>query len=190
VEDADEVLALVRVDAGLASDGSIDHAEHRRRHLHDPHAPKPGRGDEARKVGDRTATQPDDGVGAREIGLAEDLPAERRDLDALARLCVGHLSKEHLEAVGQFLAQRCGPGPERRRMHHQHLPRCLPEGVTELGEHAAPHDHVVSFVARDMDGRACLAYRHRCTPNRSMMSSTMRATERRDVSISRSASEA
>ena len=126
MEDADEVLALVGVDAGLAADRRIDHAEHGRRHLHDAHAAQPGRGDEAREVGDRAAAEADDGVAAREVGLAEDLPAERRDLDALAGLGVGHLGEEHLVAVGERLAQRRGPCAERRRVHDEHLPRAVP----------------------------------------------------------------
>ena len=108
VEDADEVLALVGVDAGLAADGRVDHAEHRGRHLHDAHAAQPGRGDEAGEVGDRSPAEADDGVGAREVGLAEHLPAERGDLDALAGLGVGHLGEQHLVAVGERLAQRGG----------------------------------------------------------------------------------
>ena len=38
-ERADEVLALGQVDAGLAADGGVDHAEQRRRHVHDGDAP-------------------------------------------------------------------------------------------------------------------------------------------------------
>ena len=68
VERADEVLALVRVDAGLAADGRVDHAEHRRRHLDDPHAAQPGGGDEPGEVGDRSPAEADDGVGAGEVG--------------------------------------------------------------------------------------------------------------------------
>ena len=53
-------------------------AEQRGRHVHDPHAAQPGRGDEAAEVGRRAAAEGDDRVGAGEAGRAEHLPAGRR----------------------------------------------------------------------------------------------------------------
>ena len=43
VEGADQVLAALGVDAGLAADRRVDHAGQRGRHLHDPHPAQPGR---------------------------------------------------------------------------------------------------------------------------------------------------
>ena len=51
----------------------------------------------ARSV-DRSPAEPDDGVGAGEVGLAHDLPAERGHLDALALLGIGDLGEQHLDA--------------------------------------------------------------------------------------------
>ena len=82
--------------AGLAADGGVDHAEHGRRHLHDLDAAQPGRGDEAGEVGHRAPAEADDRVGAGEVGLPHDLPAERGDLDALALLGIGDLGEQHL----------------------------------------------------------------------------------------------
>ena len=62
VERADEVLALGGVDAGLAADRGVDHAEHRRRHLDDVDAAQPGRGDEAGEVGRRSPAEADHGI--------------------------------------------------------------------------------------------------------------------------------
>ena len=95
-ERADEVLALGGVDAGLAADGGIDHAEHGRGHLHDLHAAQPRRGDEAGEVGHRSPAEADDRVGAGEVRLPHHLPAERGDLDALAGFGVGDLGEQHL----------------------------------------------------------------------------------------------
>ena len=75
MEGADEVLAGAGVDAGLAADGGVDHAEQRGRHVHDPDAAQPGRGDEAAHVGRRTAADRHHGVGAREPGRTQPLPA-------------------------------------------------------------------------------------------------------------------
>ena len=66
VERADQVLALGRVDPGLAADRGVDHAEQRGRHVHDPDPAQEGRGDEAGQVGRRSAADADDRVGAGE----------------------------------------------------------------------------------------------------------------------------
>ena len=111
VERADEVLPLGRVDAGLPADRRIDHAVHGRRHLHQADAAQPGRGDEPGEVGGGAAAEPDHRVGAGEVGLAHDLPAERRDLDPLRILGVRHLGEQHLELPQQRLAELRPPWP-------------------------------------------------------------------------------
>ena len=80
VERADEVLALGGVDAGLAADRRVDHAEQRRGQVDDLDPAQPGRRDEAGQVGDGAPTDPDDGVAAGEAGLAQHAPQERRHL--------------------------------------------------------------------------------------------------------------
>ena len=78
VEGADEVLARAGVDAGLAADRGVDHAEQRGRHVHDPYAAQPGGRHEAAEVGGRSAADGDDRVGAGEPGATERLPAVAR----------------------------------------------------------------------------------------------------------------
>ena len=68
VEAADQVLALRGVDAGLAADCGVDHAEHRGRHGDQPDAAQPGRGDEAGQIGGGAAAEPDHRVGSGEAG--------------------------------------------------------------------------------------------------------------------------
>ena len=64
----------VGVDAGLAADGGVDHAEQRGRHQHHPDAAQPGRGDEPGQVGGRSPADADDGVGAGEAGRPSYVP--------------------------------------------------------------------------------------------------------------------
>ena len=120
VERADEVLALGRVDAGLAADGGVDHAEQRRRHVHDADPAQPGRGDEAGEVGRRAAADADDRVGAGEAGLAEHRPEERRDLRGLGRLAVGDLERPGLASHWLAEVARATSAAARaRRVHDQ-----------------------------------------------------------------------
>ena len=87
----------------------------------DVDAAQPGGGDEAGEVGRRAAAEADDGVGAGEVGLPHDLPAERGDLDALGALGVRDLGEQHLVPLGELLAQRLRPRAEGRRVHDEHL---------------------------------------------------------------------
>ena len=57
--------------------------QQRGRHVHDPDAAQPGRGDEAAEVGGRAAAEGDHRVGAGEAGLAERLPAVGGDRGGL-----------------------------------------------------------------------------------------------------------
>src|SRR5699024_1618626 len=99
VEGANEVLALLRVDPGLPTDGGVDHGEQRRRDLDDSNAAQPGGGDEAGEVGGRPSPDPDDDVGAGEVRLPEDLPAERGDLGGLRLLRIGYFGDERFVAL-------------------------------------------------------------------------------------------
>ena len=112
MEGADEVLALGGVDAGLAADGRVDHAEHGGGDGDPAHSAQPGRGDEAGQVGGGAAADADDDVGAGEAGLAEGLPAVGGDLGGLGLLRVGQLDGDGLVALlGEVLADRlAGPG--------------------------------------------------------------------------------
>ena len=64
MEGADEVLAVARVDAGLAADRGIDLREERGRHLHEAHAAAHDGGGEAREVADHAAAERDDEIAA------------------------------------------------------------------------------------------------------------------------------
>ena len=92
-ERADEVLALRQVDAGLAADRRVDHAEQRRGDVDDRHAAVPhGRG-EPGDVGDHPAADADHDVVAGEAELGE---ATGQQLDRGQRL--GRLAVADLEA--------------------------------------------------------------------------------------------
>jgi hypothetical protein len=60
VECAGEVLSLLRVDPGLATDRGVDHADERRRHGKPPHAAQMSRGDEAGDISRRSTADAGD----------------------------------------------------------------------------------------------------------------------------------
>ncbi len=60
MEGADEVLALRQVDPCLAADRRVDLGDERRRDVDERHASEPGRGEEARRVAERSAADRDD----------------------------------------------------------------------------------------------------------------------------------
>jgi hypothetical protein len=153
VERPDEVLALRGVDARLAADRGIHHAEHRRRDLHDVHAAQPGRRDEAREVGRRSPSQADHGIRAGEVGLPHHAPAERRDLDTLGVLGVGNLGEVHLVPTAELFAQRLRAGSERRGVHDEQLRGLRRQQVGQPAEQLAPDEHVVSRAAAHGDRR-------------------------------------
>jgi hypothetical protein len=146
VERADEVLALGGVDAGLAPDGGVDHAEHGRRHVDESHATQPAGGDEAGQIGRGTTTEADDDVGPGESRLAQDAPAERQDVGGLGLLAVGHLDEVHLEVVvHQRLSQGLRLGGHGRRVDDRdpHDAEADADQAAELLVHAvADHDVV------------------------------------------------
>ena len=74
VEGADEVLALGRVDPGLAADRAVDLGEQRRRHLHEADAAAQDRGGEAGEVADDAAAEGEDEVVA--VDLRGDQPLD------------------------------------------------------------------------------------------------------------------
>ena len=94
VEGADEVLPGVGVDAGLAADCGVDHAEEGGGHVHDGYAAQPGRGHEAAEVGGGPAADGHDRVRAGESGLAQSPPAVGGDVSGLRGLAVGHAQVE------------------------------------------------------------------------------------------------
>src|SRR3546814_6367252 len=57
LEGADQVLAGVGVDPGLAADRGVDHGQQCGGHVHDRDAPHPGGGDKAGEVGRRSTAE-------------------------------------------------------------------------------------------------------------------------------------
>ena len=114
VERADQVLARVGVDAGLAADRRIHHAEQSGGHVHDIDPAQPGGGGEAGDVGGRPSAQADDGVLTPNADAAQHLPDESDDGQFLARLGVGDL-----DAVGvdSFVGQMAPDGFRGLRQH-------------------------------------------------------------------------
>ena len=74
VEAADEVLAFRGVDAGLAPDSRVNHAQQGGRNHDHSHSPQPGRCHEPSKIGGGTAAEADHAVGAGETGVSENRP--------------------------------------------------------------------------------------------------------------------
>ena len=155
VEGADEVLARAGVDAGLAADGGVDHREQAGRQVHHPDAAQPGRGHEAAQVGRRAATQGDDGVGARELRLAEGLPAARRLRCGLGLLAVGHGEEQHV-AVTQDGPHPVGQVAQSLGMHESDPLGRLSQHPGQPVEQVAADDHVVRRRAAHVEGRGAI----------------------------------
>ena len=90
MESPDEVLAVTRVDAGLAADGRIHLREQRRRDLHETHAPAHDGRREAGKVADDASAQGDDEIAALDAGRQHGVADMRQALVAFRRLARRH----------------------------------------------------------------------------------------------------
>ena len=109
VERADQILARVGVDAGLAADGRVHHGQQRGGHVHDVHAAQPGGGREPGHVGGRSTAQADDRVLAPNPDAAQHLPDEADDGQFLARLGVGEFDAVGVDSlVGQMVSDGFG----------------------------------------------------------------------------------
>src|SRR5690606_7623228 len=90
VEGADQVLALRRVDAGLAADAAVDLGEQAGGDLDEADAAAQDRGREAREVADHAATEGDETIAPLELQSQQRL-AEAAELgEALGRLAGWH----------------------------------------------------------------------------------------------------
>ncbi len=173
---------------GLPADGGVDHREQRRRDVHDPDAAQPGRRDEAREVRRRSPADRDDRVRAREVGLPEHPPAERRDLGRLRVLRVGHLGEDRLVPLrDEVLAHGVGRRRHGLGREDQDLPHALAEERGQLAEQAPSDHHVVGLRrprrapsgsrARGSGSPWLLALRpRRCGPRTRAASAIWRAT--------------
>jgi hypothetical protein len=68
MEGADEILAVARIDAGLAADRGIDLGEQGRRHLDEAHAPAHHGGRKAREIPHHAAAERHDEIPALDPG--------------------------------------------------------------------------------------------------------------------------
>jgi hypothetical protein len=144
VEGAHQVLAFGSVDAGLPAHGGVHHAKQAGRHVDDFDAAEPGGGNEAGKVGDGPSPDGDNRVGAREIVLPQDLPAEGGHLDVLAFFGVGNLRRQRGESGRRKLVTDGVAGePEGAGMDDQDPPDPLTEQAGKVSEQSPPHHHVV-----------------------------------------------
>ena len=149
VEGPDQVLSLGRVDARLAADGGIHHREHGGGQLDHAHTAQPRRGDEAREVGGRAPTDPDDGIGPGEPCLAQHLPAEGGDLGGLRLLGVRHLGTERLvAALAQVGQHGVRGGRESCRMHDENPLHVGTEQVRQRAEQVPADHHLVGPLPR------------------------------------------
>ena len=71
MEGADEVLAVARIDAGLAADRGIDLGQERRRHLHEAHAAPHDRGGETGEIADDAAAERHDEIAALDARIED-----------------------------------------------------------------------------------------------------------------------
>ena len=99
MERADQILALRRVDAGLAADGGIDLRKQRRRDLHEAHAAAEDARGKAGKVADHAAAERDDGVAALNAKLQQSLAEPGEHWEALACLAWRHHRLAKIDAV-------------------------------------------------------------------------------------------
>ena len=71
MEGADEVLAVARIDAGLAADRGIDLGQQRGRDLHEAHAAPHDRGGKAGEIADDAAAERHDEIAALDARLED-----------------------------------------------------------------------------------------------------------------------
>ena len=172
MERADQVLAVARVDAGLAADRRVDLRQQRRRHLHEIDAAPHHRGGEAREIADHAAAQRNDQVAAL------DTRREHRVADLLEmREALGALARRHDDRRGAETLQRGLGGGEmmlrHRRVGHDQGFRARTEpGDTfaEAGQQPAADHDVIGALAKpdihlDRLGRLdCCGGRHEALP--------------------------
>ena len=158
MEGADQVLAVRRVDAGLAADRGIDLRQQRRRDLHEVHAAPGDRGGEAGEVADDAAAERDDEVAALEPGLEQRPRPLAEPRERFGRLAVRHDDGAWLEARARrasaasrgncALALRVGDDAEAAAGEHRL--EALAGGL----EQTRADDDVVGALARAARGRS------------------------------------
>ena len=107
MEGADQVLAVRRIDAGLAADRGIDLRQQRGRHLHEVEAAPHARRGEAGEIADHAAAERDDQIAA--------LDARRDDRLAHASRSVAKLLEPSPARHDDRARSRCRPHAARLR---------------------------------------------------------------------------
>ena len=100
MEGADQVLALRRVDAGLAADGGVDLRQQRGRHLHEADAATHDARRKAGEIADHAAAERDDEIAALEAHLEQALAQPGQAGEALRRLAGGQNLRAGVPADG------------------------------------------------------------------------------------------
>ncbi|SIJ53576.1 Uncharacterised protein [Mycobacteroides abscessus subsp. abscessus] len=121
--------------------------------MDDADAAQPGGGDEPAEVAHRSPADGDDGIGAGEVGLSEDLPAERGDLDVLGLLGVGDLRNDRVESGGgEVVADGLARRAQSAGMDDEDLLRLRAEQFGQLPEESVSDEHRVPASCVDVDG--------------------------------------
>ncbi len=157
---ADQVLAGVGVDAGLAADRRVDHRQQRGRHVHDRHAAQPGRRGEAGDIGRGAAAQADQRILAANADAAQHFPDVTDDRQVLARFGVRDFDLVCVNAlVGQVVSNGFGGLRQHRLMQDGDA---VPAGeqVAEFAEQAAADDDRVGRVDVHVHGDRFARLRH------------------------------
>ena len=115
MEGADQVLALRRVDAGLAADGGVDLRQQRGRHLHEGHAAAHDAGGEARQIADHAAAERDHADRGARAPSREAFAQPGQGREALRRLAGWEDLRAGVEARACAGSPRAGPDGARRR---------------------------------------------------------------------------
>lgn len=113
--------------------------------MDDRDSAQPGGGDESAEVAHRSPADGDDRVGAGEVGLAEDLPAEGGDLDVLGLFGIGNLRGHSFEAGrGEVVANGLTSRPQGAGMDDEDLLDAVSEQLGQFAEQSlADEDGVV-----------------------------------------------
>ena len=114
-EGADRVLGKVRVDAGLAADGGVDHSQESGGDLQEAHPTQPHGGGEARHIPDRAPAQRDHDAGTVQSVLFQAAQEQAQLLEGFGPLAGGQGHRLRMDAgAGQPLRE--GLAPQRRHV--------------------------------------------------------------------------
>ena len=171
MEGADQVLALRRVDAGLAADRGIDLGEQRGRHLHHAHAAPQDAGGEAGEIADHAAAERNDAVAPLDAELEQAL-AQRA---STGKLLLASPGAHHRLAEKQpmLLEARFERGEIKRRdivIAHDGAARAgqrRGDAASGRGDQPlADDDGIAPSGKRHLDGRLALACAKAVAPSR------------------------